>query len=106
MTMARRRLFLVGLVAAAALVAGRAYADSRAMQQDALRRAVENGEARPLSEIMAEARGKVPGEIVGVKVEYEHSRWVYEFRVIDGKGRLIEVYVDAKTGDIERIKEK
>ncbi len=106
MSIARRRLFLVGLAAAAALVAGRAHADERGMQQDALKRAVENGEARPLSDIVAEARGKLPGEIIGVKVEYERGRWLYEFRVIDGKGRLFEVYVDAKSADIERVKEK
>ncbi len=90
----------------AALVSARAHADSRPVQQDALKRAVENGEVRPLTEIMAEARDKLPGQIVGVKVEYEHARWIYEFRVVDAKGRLFEVYVDAKTAEIERVKEK
>ena len=33
-------------------------------------------------------------------------RWRYEFRVVDGQGRLFEVYVNARSGEIERIKEK
>ena len=34
------------------------------------------------------------------------DRWLYELRVTDAKGRLFEVYVDAHSGAIDRIKEK
>jgi uncharacterized membrane protein YkoI len=44
--------------------------------------------------------------VVGVKLEQEQGAWVYEFRVVDAKGRLFEVYVDARSGGIERTKEK
>lgn len=81
-----------------------AWADS--VDQDALRRAVQNGEIRPLVDILAALRGKLPGQITGTEVEYKHGRWIYEFRVADDKGRLFEVYVDARTGDVERTKEK
>jgi uncharacterized membrane protein YkoI len=81
-------------------------ADKRDEDRDAVRLAVERGEVRPLADIVAGVRGKLPGEIVGVEVEREDGRWMYEFRVVDGKGRLFEAYVDAKSGEIERIKEK
>lgn len=77
-----------------------------ANDHDAARRAVEAGEIRPLTDILGDVRGKLPGEIVGVKIEQKDSRWLYEFRIVDGKGRLLEVYVDARTGEIVRTKEK
>jgi uncharacterized membrane protein YkoI len=43
---------------------------------------------------------QIPGEVVGVEFEREHGRWVYEFKIIDSGGRLLEVYVDAKTGTV------
>nr|WP_245333384.1 PepSY domain-containing protein [Bradyrhizobium guangdongense] len=73
---------------------------------DAVRRAVEAGEIKSLADILASVRGKLPGEVAGVEIERERGRWIYEFRVVDDKGRLYEAYVDARSGEIERIKEK
>lgn len=73
---------------------------------DAVRRAVEAGEIKSLADILASVRGKLPGEVAGVEIERERGRWIYEFRVVDDKGRLYEAYVDARRGEIERIKEK
>jgi uncharacterized membrane protein YkoI len=44
--------------------------------------------------------------VLGVEAERRKGQWVYEFRVVDGNGRLYEVYVDGKSGAIDRIKEK
>jgi uncharacterized membrane protein YkoI len=95
------------LLAGAMLAASAAVAsdrDERAPED--VRRAVEAGEIRSLADILAAVRGKLPGEVAGVEIERERGRWLYEFRVIDGKGRLYEVYVDARSGTIEKIKEK
>lgn len=78
--------------------------DERAPEE--VRRAVEAGEIKSLADILAAVRGRLPGEVAGVEIEREHGRWVYEFRVLDDKGRLYEVYVDARSGTIEKIKEK
>lgn len=86
--------------------AGLAYADDDEHDQDIARQAVERGEIRALADILAIVRNKLPGKIVRVKIERKKSRWYYEFRIVDTKGRLFEVYVDARTGEIERIKEK
>jgi len=93
------------LAAAAPSFSGAARADGKA-DQDAVRRAVERGELRPLAEILASLRGRLPGEVLGVEAERRKGQWVYEFRVVDGNGRLYEVYVDGKSGAIDRIKEK
>jgi uncharacterized membrane protein YkoI len=94
------------VVLAAALFAVPAVGPAGARDHDEARRAVEAGEIRPLAEILNLVRGKLPGEIVRVKIERENGLWAYEFRVVDSKGRLFEVYVDGRTGEIKRIKEK
>jgi len=91
------------LLAAAPLAHARDHDDRR---RDEMRRAVEAGEIRSLADIIAGVRGQLPGEIAGVEIERENDHWIYEFRVIDGSGRLFEVYIDARKGTIERIKEK
>ncbi|WP_347341910.1 PepSY domain-containing protein [Bradyrhizobium guangxiense] len=73
---------------------------------EAVRRAVEAGEIKSLADILASVRGKLPGEVAGVEIERQRGRWVYEFRLVDDKGRLYDAYVDARSGEIERIKEK
>jgi uncharacterized membrane protein YkoI len=75
-------------------------------ERDDMRDAVERGDIRSLADILAALRGKLPGEVAGVEIERKNGRWLYEFRVIDDKGRLFEVYVDAGTATIERTKEK
>lgn len=92
------------MACAALLLPVIAAAGSR--DHDKVRRAVESGEIRTLSDILSMVREKLPGEITGVEAEQKNGRWLYEFRVIDSKGRLFEVYVDAKSGAIDRIKEK
>ena len=77
-----------------------------ANERDDMRHAVERGEIHSLAEILAALRGKLPGEVAGVEIERKNGHWFYEFRVIDNKGRLFEVYVDARTAVIERMKEK
>jgi uncharacterized membrane protein YkoI len=40
------------------------------------------------------------GEIVSISFEREHDLWVYEFKVVEPSGRLVEVYVDAASGRV------
>jgi len=92
------------ILAAALLVAG--GAPTLARDHDDARRAVEAGEIRPLADILNTVKGKLPGEVVGVRLEREASAWLYEFRVVDEKGRLFEIHVNARSGEVERTKEK
>jgi uncharacterized membrane protein YkoI len=92
------------LVTSAVLPPTAAHAEGD--EQDELQHAVERGDIRPLAEILAATRDELPGEVAGVEVEGNNGRWIYEFRVIDGRGRLFEVRVDARSAAIERIKVK
>jgi uncharacterized membrane protein YkoI len=102
----RIRAAIRALVLATAVLIVPTAPPALARDHDEARRAVEAGEARPLNEILNIVRGKLPGEVIRVKFERENSLWVYEFRVVNREGRLFEIYVDARTGEIKRIKEK
>lgn len=67
---------------------------------DRARRAVDSGEALPIAELLERLREQLPGEVVGIEFEREHGRWLYEFRVVADDGRLLEVTVDAQSGEI------
>ncbi|WP_042336619.1 PepSY domain-containing protein [Bradyrhizobium sp. DOA9] len=90
------------LLAAAPAAAG----DRDRAPPDAVRRAVEAGEIKSLADILASLSGKLPGQVAGVEIERVRGRWIYEFRIVGDRGRLFEAYVDARSGEIERIKEK
>ena len=97
-------LFWFALAVAATLPAVAAKSDPH--DHDAVRLAVERGEIRPLVEILTIVRAGLPGQVAGVEIERKSGRWIYELRVVNAKGGLFEVQVDARTGDIIRIKEK
>lgn len=104
----RRNLIMVALVVALVAAASQ-LADARdqdELRRDEVRRAVETGQIRSLADILKAVREKLPGEVAGVEIDRKDGRWRYEFRVVDGQGRLFEVYIDARSGEIERIKEK
>ena len=103
----RRRALIAGWMGLAfGAVPGRASSDSdddegvHRHDHDRARRAVERGEARPLSEILARVRPDLGGDLAGVEFRRKSGKWVYEFRVLTGSGQMTEVYVDAATGDI------
>jgi uncharacterized membrane protein YkoI len=95
----------IALLSALMVFAAAARADDD-RDHDVARRAVESGEIKSLAEILQAVRDKLPGEVTGVKIERKSGRLVYEFRVVGARGRLLEVYVDAATGEIGRTREK
>ena len=72
---------------------------------DRARRAVSREEALPMAQLLDQIQKRIPGEVVGVEFEREHGRWVYEFKIVDDEGRLLEVYVDAKTGEVLSVED-
>ncbi|UFZ04475.1 PepSY domain-containing protein [Bradyrhizobium ontarionense] len=96
---------LAMLISTAAAAATDARDDDRE-RRDAMRRAVESGDAMPLSQILPKLRGRIAGDVTGVDVERQRGHWRYEFRIIGRDGRVRDVYVDARSGEIEGIEEK
>jgi len=68
--------------------------------QDLARAALERGDALPLAEVLTRVAPTLSGEVVGIELEREDGRLVYELKVIAPNGRVREVYVDAATAEI------
>ncbi|WP_295042044.1 PepSY domain-containing protein [uncultured Paracoccus sp.] len=68
--------------------------------------AVERGEILPLVQILRQLEAEQPGTVVEVELEYEDGIRVYEVELITPDGRLIEVDMDAATGEILEIEEE
>lgn len=96
-----RVLPLVLALLAAGLAAGLA-ADGDHEQAYRLR---ERAEILPLAEIL-DRLGLAPDDrILEVETEFEHGRRVYEIEYVTGQGRIVEVEVDARSGEVLRAGE-
>ena len=103
-----RRTLLFALVLLSASV-GVAYGDNDDDDDDndhnRASRAVGQGLALPLAEILNMVRARLGGQIIGLKLKSKDGRLVYKFKVVTPAGQLREISVDAMTGDIVNSKE-
>lgn len=67
---------------------------------DRLRDAVRRAEAMPLSTLQDQVRKTFPGEIISVEIDEDDGRFIYEFKVLQTNGRLLEIEMDAKDGKV------
>ena len=85
----------VGMVLAPGSTAHADEADhDRALQ------AVQRGEALPLNALMGQVEALRTGQILEVELERKQGRWVYEVKKLETGGRLVKLYVDARTGQV------
>lgn len=98
-----RRSKFLPIAAVIALVFAPAQADEVGHEQ--ARRLLEQGAIRPLQDIIAIVRAKVPGKLIETELEYENDGLVYDFKILRPGGRVQEVEVDAKTGRIIKIED-
>lgn len=86
--------------------------ERRALQQmmghDRTQDAVRTGTIRSLSEIRGEVRKRYNGRIVGVEL-YENRMgggppWVYDVRVLNPRGNVVAVEMDARTGRVIMVR--
>jgi uncharacterized membrane protein YkoI len=90
---------MIAAAGAAALLAATGI-DADPHDHDRARAALERGEIRPIAEILATAAAEVPGEVIEIELERTHGAWVYELEVIDPRGRMLEVLLDAATASL------
>ena len=64
------------------------------------RRALQEGRARPLADILASAKDDIRGEVIGVELEERAGVMVYELKVLRPNGEFVELYLDALTGAV------
>ncbi|TSE28671.1 hypothetical protein Tther_01927 [Tepidimonas thermarum] len=76
-----------------------AWADGPIDHQRA-RQAMLAGEIRPLSDILQAVQPQLRGELMAIELEQEEGRWLYEFKVLEPGGRIVEWYVDARSAQV------
>ncbi len=64
--------------------------------QDRARRALQAGEIRPLEQVLAAQRRALPGEVIGVELDRDDGRWVYELKILTPNGDRRELELDAR----------
>jgi uncharacterized membrane protein YkoI len=64
------------------------------------RRLAAEGEIQPLSSILDRIQTEQPGSILEVELHREEGRMIYELEILDTKGDVWELKVDAVSGDI------
>ncbi|WP_177213089.1 PepSY domain-containing protein [Celeribacter neptunius] len=74
-----------------------AFADE---DHDFAREAFARGDIISLARILPELEAQFDARLIDAEIEREHGAILYEITLISDSGRLIEVEVDAETGDI------
>jgi uncharacterized membrane protein YkoI len=95
-----RRSLLLAPLLAGMLLAGAALADD---DQDRARAAVEQGEILPLRTILDRAAADFPGRLLEAKLEDEDRRLVYEVKLLNPAGQVMELVYDARTGALLEV---
>ena len=88
---------------AAVLTSTSVYADK--LDQERAREAMLKGEIVPLNEALNVVNKEFGGEVVEVELEDERSGFVYEIKVLQPNGKVLEVELDAKSLQILEVEE-
>jgi uncharacterized membrane protein YkoI len=67
---------------------------------DRARRARESGQALILEEIYRRATERFPGRVIDAELESKNGVLVYVLKILDAKGRLLKVHLDARRGAV------
>ena len=98
----------VALLAASALgLSPRALAGSHDHDDHVeARELLQRGEILPLSRILAIVQQRVPGDVVEVELEHgKHHGWEYEVKVLTAQGRVREVKLNARSGEVRKVED-
>ena len=67
---------------------------------------LQRGEILPLSRILAIVQQRVPGDVVEVELEHgKHHGWEYEVKVLTAQGRVREVKLNARSGEVRKVED-
>ena len=73
---------------------------------DLARDAVARGDILRLSEILPGIEAEFGGQVLDLELEVEDGLYIYEFEILTGEARLIEVEVNAATGEVLEVEDE
>ncbi len=68
------------------------------------RAALEAGEIRPLSEVLADVERRFLGRVIEAELDRDDGQWLYELKLLPPNGRMFTLEVDASTGAVIRTR--
>ena len=71
--------------------------------QVTVRKLQESGQILSLEKIAKLANAVKPGEILETELEHKKGRYIYEVELLDTRGQVWEVKLDAKTGKLIKL---
>lgn len=80
--------------------AGASQPDRR--DHERARAALEAGQIRPLSDLLAEVERRFRGRVIEAELERDDGQWLYEIKILPPNGRVFIVELDAATGALLR----
>ncbi len=89
------RLVLLGFIFL--IISNQSFADDD--HNDAYR-LLRSGDILPLEKILEISRKQITGRILEVELEHEDNQFIYEIEVLDKKGIVWEIKINAATGTI------
>ncbi|MFC3052518.1 PepSY domain-containing protein [Kordiimonas pumila] len=92
--MKTRSILLLGLALSIVDISYMAMGDDH----DIARRALQNGEVLPLMEILKLSEKYVTGDIIEVELENKKDKIYYEIKFLEKSGKVMELFLDARTG--------
>jgi len=95
---------LAALLALLAFAAAPARADRR--DHDLARQALQDGVVLSLRAILDIVEREYPGQIMEVEFEHDDGRFVYELKVLQSRGRLVKLKLDARSGAVIKSSSK
>ena len=93
------KMILIYLVLAVGTISLPAWGDSE-FSSEQIRELVKQGKILPLDTILARHQTLTNGRLLDLEVEVEHGRIIYEMEFLRKNGDVIELTIDAKTGEL------
>ena len=102
--MTKQTLIAIGTLAIA-FGAGPAWSDDKEEKEGHVAELAKAAKV-PVTDAITTATNAVKGTIVEAELEKKHDKTVWEVEVLDADGKVIEVHIDAVTGQIIDKEEK
>lgn len=113
--MNKHKLILTGVIITATLGSSIAFSSGTFLEQDAplmlakldaeeARELKKTGEIMALESLIAQVRKDYPGQIIEIELDEEDDRYIYEIEVVNDDGVVIELEIDAASGEVLKYK--
>ncbi len=99
------RRLLLPLLALSILPLGSQASPTMAQERrdhERARAALEAGQIRPLSDLLAEVERRFRGRVIEADLERDDAQWLYELKILPPNDRIFIIELDAATGTLVR----